>query len=127
MPPALRRGSFEAAACHNILECLPYKRAFLGELARVLTPGGHLLLGHTDFDTMVFNASDIELTRGLVHANADTQEAWMDASDDEKQSRCRERPAPQTVHAGPQRLASVCDEPTNHALTRVFFSRGGRI
>ena len=73
--------SFEAVVCHNVLECLPHKRTFLGEVARVLRPDGHLLLGHTDFDTMVFNASDLGLTRRLVHANADTQEAWMDASD----------------------------------------------
>lgn len=73
--------SFEAALCHNTLECLPKKQAFLGEVARILRPGGYLLLGHTDFDTMVFNASDIELTRRLVHANADTQEKWMDAAD----------------------------------------------
>lgn len=73
--------SFEAALCFNTLECLPDKHAFLREVARVLRPGGHLLLGHTDFDTTVFNASDIKLTRRLVHVNADTQEAWMDASD----------------------------------------------
>ncbi len=73
--------SFEAALCHNTLECLPDKQAFLREVARVLRPGGHLLLGHTDFDTTVFNASDLELTRRLVHANADTQENWMDDSD----------------------------------------------
>jgi SAM-dependent methyltransferase len=73
--------SVEAALCHNTLECLPDKQAFLREVARVLRPGGHLLLAHTDFDTMVFNASDIDLTRRLVHANADTQEKWMDASD----------------------------------------------
>lgn len=72
--------SFEAAVCHNTLECLPDKPA-LREVARVLVPGGHLLLSHTDFDTIVFNASDIALTRRLVHAFADTQEAWMDASD----------------------------------------------
>lgn len=47
----------------------------------MLVPGGHLLLSHTDFDTIVFNASDIALTRRLVHAFADTQEVWMDASD----------------------------------------------
>ncbi len=73
--------SVEAAVCQNTLECLPDKHSFLQEVARVLVPGGHLLLGHTDFDTMVFNSSDMELTRRLVHANADTQEAWMDASD----------------------------------------------
>ncbi len=73
--------SFGAAVCQNTLECLLDKQAFLDEVARVLVPGGHLLLGHTDFDTMVFNASDIELTRRLVHANADTQEAWMNAAD----------------------------------------------
>ena len=73
--------SFEAAVCHNTLECLPDKPAFLREVARVLVPGGHLLLGHTDFDTIVFNASDVALTRRLVHVFADTQEAWMDASD----------------------------------------------
>ena len=73
--------SVEAAVCHNTLECLPDKPAFLREVARVLAPGGHLLLGHTDFDTIVFNASDVALTRWLVHAFADTQEAWMDAAD----------------------------------------------
>jgi len=73
--------SFEAAVCHNTLECLPDKPAFLREVARVLVPGGHLLLSHTDFDTIVFNASDSVLTRRLVHVFADTQEAWMDASD----------------------------------------------
>lgn len=73
--------SFEAALCHNTLECLSDQQAFLREVARVLCPGGHLLLSHTDFDTMVFNSFDVELTRRLVHANADTQEKWMDASD----------------------------------------------
>ena len=80
-PLPFSEASFEAAVCHNTLECLPDKQALLREVARVLGPGGQLLLGHSDFDTMVFNAPDIELTRRLVHANADTQEKWMDASD----------------------------------------------
>jgi ubiquinone/menaquinone biosynthesis C-methylase UbiE len=58
--------------CHNTLEALVSADAFLVEVARALVPGGHFLLSHTDFDTIVFNASDIELTRRLVHAYADT-------------------------------------------------------
>lgn len=73
--------SFDAALCSDTLECLPRKQAFLVEVERILAPGGHLVLAHTDFDTLVFNSSDIELTRRLVHAFADTQEAWMDTSD----------------------------------------------
>lgn len=80
-PLGFADASFEAAVCHNTLECLPDKPAFLREVARVLAPGGHLLLSHTDFDTIVINASDVALTRRLVHAFADTQEAWMDACD----------------------------------------------
>ena len=51
------------------------------EVARVLAPGGHFLLGHTDLDTIVFSSSELDLTRRLVHAFADTQEEWMDSAD----------------------------------------------
>ena len=63
------------------MECLPRTDEFLSEVERILVPGGHLLLGHANFDTIVFNSSDLGLTRRLVHAYADTQEAWMDAAD----------------------------------------------
>ena len=70
-----------AAICHNTLEALVSEEAFLGEVARVLVPGGHFLLSHTDMDTIVFTSSDLTLTRRLVHAFADTQEEWMDSAD----------------------------------------------
>lgn len=73
--------SIGAAVCHNTLEALVSTDLFLGEVARVLEPGGHFLLGHTDNDTMVFNSSELDLTRRLVHAYADTQEDWMDVAD----------------------------------------------
>ena len=73
--------SFGAAVCHNTLEALPSADAFLAEVWRILAPGGHLLLSHTDLDTMVFHSSDLDLTRRFVHAYADTQEEWMDAAD----------------------------------------------
>jgi SAM-dependent methyltransferase len=46
-------GSFDAALSHNVLECLREPEPFLAEVARVLVPGGHLLLGHADPDTVV--------------------------------------------------------------------------
>jgi SAM-dependent methyltransferase len=73
--------SLGAAVCHNTLEALVSTDTFLAEVARVLAPGGHFLLGHTDNDTMVFNSSELDLTRRLVHAYADTQEQWMDTAD----------------------------------------------
>jgi SAM-dependent methyltransferase len=73
--------SLGAAICHNTLEALPSADAFLAEVARVLVPGGHFLLSHTDNDTIVFTSSDLSLTRRLVHAYADTQEEWMDSAD----------------------------------------------
>lgn len=80
-PLPLPDASADAAVCFNVLECLTRKGEFLSEVARVLVPGGHLLLGHADFDTIVLNTSDLPLTRQLVHAYADTTESWMDASD----------------------------------------------
>ena len=74
-------GSLGGAVCHNTLEALVSADAFLAEVARALAPGGHFLLGHTDNDTIVFNSSDLDITRRLVHAYADTQEQWMDSAD----------------------------------------------
>jgi SAM-dependent methyltransferase len=73
----LRDGSLDAALCHNVLESLPDPDAFLVEVHRVLRPGGSLVLSHPDYDTMVFTAPDLELTRQLVHAYCDTQQDWM--------------------------------------------------
>jgi SAM-dependent methyltransferase len=80
-PLPLPDGSADAAVCFNVLECLTRKDDFLSEVARVLVAGGHLLLGHADFDTIVFNTSDLALTRQIVHAFADTTASWMETSD----------------------------------------------
>ena len=80
-PLPFEDASFGAAVCHNTLEALPSADSFVSEVWRVLAPGAHFLLGHTDLDTLVFHASDLDLTRRFVHAYADTQEEWMDAAD----------------------------------------------
>jgi SAM-dependent methyltransferase len=74
-------GSFNAAVCQNVIECLRDPPAFIAEVARVLVPGGHLLLGHSDFDTLVFSATDLALTRRLVHRFCDTVQPGMTVAD----------------------------------------------
>ncbi len=80
-PLPFEDASIGAAVCHNTLEALLSVDAFLGEVARVLAPGGHFLLGHNDLDTIVFSSSELDLTRRLVHAFADSQQEWMDKAD----------------------------------------------
>ncbi len=80
-PLPFEDASLGGAICHNTLEALVSVDGFLAEVARALAPGGHFLLGHRDTDTIVFNSSELDLTRRLVHAYADTQEQWMDAAD----------------------------------------------
>lgn len=43
----------------------------LAEARRVLAPGGRIVLTGQDWDTVVIDADDAELTRAIVHARAD--------------------------------------------------------
>lgn len=72
---------FDAAVCQNVVECLRDPYALLAEVTRILRPGGHLLLGHSDFDTLVFSATDVDLTRKLVHRFCDAVQPWMTIAD----------------------------------------------
>lgn len=47
----------------------------------MLARAGHLLLGNSDFDTLVFSSSDVALTRRLVHRFCDTVAPWMTVAD----------------------------------------------
>jgi SAM-dependent methyltransferase len=80
-PVPLADRSVDRAICHNVLESLPEPQALLAEAARVLRPGGRLVLSHPDYDTLVFTSEDQALTRRLVHAYSDTQQDWMGAVD----------------------------------------------
>lgn len=74
-------GRFDRAICHNVLECLPEPAAFLGEVWRILSPGALLVLGHSDFDTIVFASENLELTRQLVQCFCDMPQNVMTRSD----------------------------------------------
>jgi SAM-dependent methyltransferase len=73
--------AFDRVLCHNVLECLPDPEALAAEAGRVLRPDGRLVLGHSDYDTLVFASEDLDLTRRLVRAYCDAQQPWMDAVD----------------------------------------------
>lgn len=73
--------AFDCVFSHNLLECLCDEAAFAAELARVLRPGGSVVVAHWDWDTQLFDASDRTLVRRLVQAFSDRQQAWMNHVD----------------------------------------------
>jgi SAM-dependent methyltransferase len=73
--------SVDLAYSHNLLECLPDPGAFAREIARVLRPGGQVVVGHWDWDSQLFDGGDKARIRRLVAAYADWQQAWMAHAD----------------------------------------------
>jgi SAM-dependent methyltransferase len=73
--------SLDAVVSHDLLELLRDPSALLLEAHRVLRPGGRLVLGHLDLDSAVIAGADVALTRRIVHAYCDTQQAWMNSVD----------------------------------------------
>jgi SAM-dependent methyltransferase len=81
-PLPIATGSVDRVLCHNTLEALADPAGLLVEADRVLRPGGLAVIGHSDFDTLVFAGADLALTRRLVHTYCDLQQpGWMDAVD----------------------------------------------
>lgn len=74
-------GSIDTVYSHNLLECLADRSAFAREVARILRPGGHVVMGHWDWDSQLYDGTDKALVRRLVHPYADWQQAWMDNAD----------------------------------------------
>lgn len=74
-------GKFNKIICHNVLECVDDKVSFVNKFDRLLLPGGAFLLSHHDFDSAIYNSSDEELTRNLIHNFADTKQKWQEYSD----------------------------------------------
>ena len=59
---------FDAAVSTQVIEYLADPDAALGELARVLRPGGRLVLIDTDFDSLVWAATDRDLAARIAAA-----------------------------------------------------------
>lgn len=81
-PLPIATASVDRVLCHNTLEALADPAGLLAEAHRVLRPGGQAVIGHSDFDTLVYAGGDLALTRRLVHTYCDQQQpGWMDAVD----------------------------------------------
>jgi SAM-dependent methyltransferase len=74
-------GGVDVVYSHNLLECLANPPALAAEIARVLRPGGQVVVGHWDWDSQLFDGADKARVRRLVHAFADWQQAWMAHAD----------------------------------------------
>lgn len=73
--------SVDLVHSHNLLECLTSPDGFAREVARIVRPGGQVVVAHWDWDTQLYDARDKALVRRLVAAYADWQQAWMAAAD----------------------------------------------
>jgi SAM-dependent methyltransferase len=73
--------SADVAFSNNLIECLADVPAFVSELARVLRPGGSVVMAHWDWDSQLFDGDDKQRNRRLVHAFCDWQQDWMENAD----------------------------------------------
>ncbi|WP_327350246.1 methyltransferase domain-containing protein (plasmid) [Streptomyces sp. NBC_01321] len=65
-------GELSGYRAEKLFHALDEPTAALAEAYRVLTPGGRIVLIGQDWDTLVIDSDDPQLTRTIVHARADT-------------------------------------------------------
>lgn len=67
-PGSLPDGPFDAVVSTQVLEYVADVPTALGEIARVLRPGGRVLLLDTDWDSVVWNVTDRDRHRRVLRA-----------------------------------------------------------
>lgn len=72
---------FDKIICQNVLECIENKVEFINQLSDILATNGLCILSHHDFDSALYNSSNKDLTRTLIHHFADAKQNWMNCAD----------------------------------------------
>jgi SAM-dependent methyltransferase len=65
-------GRFQGYRADKVVHALADSARLLAEARRVLAPGGRIVLLGQDWDHLAIEATDIPVTRRLIHARADT-------------------------------------------------------
>ncbi|WP_051451950.1 methyltransferase domain-containing protein [Actinospica robiniae] len=76
-PLPLLDAAVDALVSFNLIECLTDPLKLITDACRVMRSGGRAVLGHTDFDALVFAGAEPALDRKIVHAFADLAEPWI--------------------------------------------------
>jgi ubiquinone/menaquinone biosynthesis C-methylase UbiE len=64
--------TFDGCRADRLFMHLPHRETVLREMIRVTRPGGWIVVTDPDWDTLIIDAPDRQLTRKILHASADT-------------------------------------------------------
>jgi SAM-dependent methyltransferase len=102
-PLPLQDASVDALVAFNLIECLTDPLSLIAEMHRVMKPEALAVIGHTDFDALVFAGAAPELDRRIVAAFADLAEPWIGRASDGRAG----RNLPGLLASSPLHLESV--------------------
>ena len=73
--------TFDFVFTKDMFECISDKDFLVGEIHRILKPGGAVICVNCDWDSIAYNGENKELISKAVHAYAVTKQPWMDDLD----------------------------------------------
>ncbi|MBP3330326.1 MAG: methyltransferase domain-containing protein [Clostridia bacterium] len=73
--------TFDFVFTKDMFECVQDKDFLVGEIHRILKPGGVVICVNCDWDSVVYNGENKELISKAIHAYAVTKQPWMEDLD----------------------------------------------